>query len=499
MNKCAETGIYDNNKIAVIMFTFSNRNDNVIIINNVTQKGTFQYRYVFGQRSVRQITKSGEQITVGEFKDELPQFSPFLEGYAVAGNKLCKLTKSSTHEEITAALTSSMTLKVATAEVLDNCLKYGVPLKDELNFGVVHVGWSGSAYVLTEMLSLVPLRTLNPEMLSVSISVTEGKFKVVDVLYAPIVNKNTLDNAISGMATYSQISEMIDAKVAPLEAKIEDLSKTNIEPLPADSITATPVNDETKDFVVTGTIAVEKVYITGKSVALNEVKIADDNRMMLNAVKEVSSKGMQISGAYTKEKGNTIVSVKESEYVTFKDLVIDATTYNAIEIGLSSDKLPKYVTFENCHFAGKFDNNAILVFGTQNNAVINLVNCTFDDVSNGLRISNNKNVHVTVNITNCVCKKWESRENMKQFAGMVICEDYTSGKGKEAENNLFAPDKVTINFINFIGPDGKKLVKPKDMSTILGTGEFSQLLYVYYDVAGFQAYDAAKYPTVNIL
>lgn len=310
---------------------------------------------------------------------------------------------------------------------------------------------------------------------------------------------NSLQEKFDNLVGYQEVESMIAAKIAPLETKIEDLSKTNIEPLPADSITATPVNDETKDFVVTGTIGVDKVQISGKSVSLNEVKIADDKRMVLNAVKEVSSKGMQISGAYTKDKGNTIVSVKESEYVTFKDLVIDATTYNAIEIGLNSDKLSKYVTFENCHFAGKFTNNAILVFGTQDNAVINLVNCTFDDVSNALRISNSKNVHVTVNITNCVCKKWESRENMKQFAGMVICEDYTSGEGKEVENNLFAPDKVTINFINFTGPDGKKLVKPKDMSTILGTGEFSQLLYIYYDVAGFQAYDAAKYPTVNIL
>ena len=312
---------------------------------------------------------------------------------------------------------------------------------------------------------------------------------------------NSLQEKFVNLVGYQEVESMIAAKIAPLETKIEDLSKTNIKPLPADSITTTPVNDETKDFVVTGTIGVDKVQISGKSVSLNNVELGNEQRMVLNAVKEVSSIGMQISGAYTKKKGNTIVSVKESEYVTFKDLVIDATTYNAIEIGLNSDNVPKIVTFENCHFAGKFDNNAILVFGTQDNAVINLVNCTFDDVSNALRISNSKNVHVTVNLTNCVCKKWDSRD---QWAGAVICEDYTSRTPeKEAENNLFAPEKVTINFINFVGPDGKKLVKPADIATICGTKTQNQLVYVCHDSKASEEqvrpYDKSIYPTINIM
>lgn len=336
------------------------------------------------------------------------------------------------------------------------------------------------------------------EMIPVAINEKNNHVEIAQIKeYA----NNSLQEKFDNLVGYQEVESMIAAKIAPLETKIEDLSKTNIEPLPADSITATPVNDETKDFVVTGTVGVDKVQISGKSVSLNGVKIADDKRMILNAVKEVSSKGMQVSGTYTKDKGNTIVSVKKSEYVTFKDLVIDATTYNAIEIGLNSDKLPKYVIFENCHFAGKFTNNAILVFGTQDNAVINLVNCTFDEVSNALRISNSKNVHVTVNLTNCVCKKWDSRD---QWAGAVICEDYTSGTPeKEAENNLFAPEKVTINFINFVGPDGKKLVKPADIATICGTKTQNQLVYVCHDSKASEEqvrpYDKSIYPTINIM
>ena len=73
----------------------------------------------------------------------------------------------------------------------------------------------------------------------------------------------------------------------------------------------------------------------------------------------------------------------------------------------------------------------------------------------GLKLDNK------VNIINCTCKKWDSRN---VWAGFVICEDYTSKTSElEDANNLFAPDKITINFVNFVGPNGKKLVAPEDL------------------------------------
>lgn len=312
---------------------------------------------------------------------------------------------------------------------------------------------------------------------------------------------NSLQEKFDNLVGYQEVESMIAAKIAPLETKIEDLSKTNIEPLPADSITATPVNDETKDFVVTGTIGVDKVQISGKSVSLNNVELGNEQRMVLNAVKEVSSTGMKLSGVYTKDNGNSMISIKNSEYVTFKDLVFTPSeAYNGIEIGLSSDNVPKIVTFENCHFAGKFANNPIIVFGTQDNGVINLINCTFDDVSNGLRISNHKNVRCTVNIINCTCKKWDSRD---KWAGFVLGEDYTSKTSElEDANNLFAPDKITINFVNFVGPNGKKLVAPEDLATICGTQDQNQTVYICLDSGRpdyIRPYSKEYYPTINIM
>ena len=132
-------------------------------------------------------------------------------------------------------------------------------------------------------------------------------------------------------------------------------------------------------------------------------------------------------------------------------MVFDSNNvYNGIEIGLRSEILPKSILFENCQFLGKFSNNAILIFGTQDNAVININNCYFEDLSNPFRLSNRLNVKCTMNITNCKIDKWDVNS---PWQGMLLMQDYTSGDADKAnENNLFAPEKVTINVINTIGP-----------------------------------------------
>ena len=46
---------------------------------------------------------------------------------------------------------------------------------------------------------------------------------------------------------------------------------------------------------------------------------------------------------------------------------------------------------ENLDFNATLSNNAILIFGTQNNAYIQIKNCHFSDVSNCVRLSNKIN------------------------------------------------------------------------------------------------------------
>jgi hypothetical protein len=116
-------------------------------------------------------------------------------------------------------------------------------------------------------------------------------------------------------------------------------------------------------------------------------------------------------------------------------------------------------------------------------------------VSNALRISNKTNTRGTFIFENCAFNQWDSDLN---YAGAVICEDYTSKSPEaEAENNLFAPEKIKIRFINCTGPDGNVLSGESDPSVYCGSKDENQIMYVYNDYGGALAYDSARYPEVT--
>lgn len=285
-------------------------------------------------------------------------------------------------------------------------------------------------------------------------------------------------------------------RVGRMEDKVAALEKTNTEPVAAEAANALNLTDVTKDYVVSGDIA-KAAAISGKTVTLKDVAV-NDATLALNAEKDVELKSVNLTGTYPSNKGKVIKN-DNAEYVTVKDSTFDASAaYNMVEIGLEGTTLPKGVLIENCKFTGNYTNNAILIFGTQDNAVININNCYFEHVSNVLRLSNKTNAkNVTVNITNCKCDHWDTNP---QWAGLLICQDYTSGSTEKAEeNNLFAPDKITINVSNLITPDGTLLEAPKDMATIAGSFDDKQVFYLSDNYRGSVAYDAAKYPAINIL
>ena len=194
------------------------------------------------------------------------------------------------------------------------------------------------------------------------------------------------------------------------------------------------------------------------------------------------------------------ISEEENEtgsIIKINNSTFNMTGYNCIEIGLNTDntKLPKEIVIEDLDFSAKLSNNAILIFGTQDNAVITLKNCHFSSVSNCLRLSNKSNAsNVTCNIIDCTCDAWDTDP---MWSGFMIFEDYTSGnKEKEEENNLFAPDKITVNFINCIGPNGK--IFSEDPKNVCGTGNAdTQILYVYNDYGGSVPYEESRYPKVT--
>lgn len=301
------------------------------------------------------------------------------------------------------------------------------------------------------------------------------------------------------VAGLSNTLEALNATVQILQSKVDVLTKTNTEVVSVDG-SAGELKDSSKDYIVSGSIN-ENAEIVGKSTSLKSIKVSDNARLKLNAG-DVEAKDLNISGSFPKANGNTVISVNNAEFIVFKDMVFDASeVYNGIEIGLASNSvLPKNILFDNCKFQGEFSNNAILVFGTQDNAIITLNNCYFEKISNALRLSNKSNASgVVVNINNCTVDQWETRA---PWQGFLICEDYTNKTEEEFNaNNLFGDGKITVNFNNLVHAGVK--INPADPASVCGTKNESQVVMVCQDaVAGPESdyclsYDAAKFPVVS--
>lgn len=304
---------------------------------------------------------------------------------------------------------------------------------------------------------------------------------------------------LEDVAGLSNTLEALNATVQILQSKVDVLTKTNTEVVSVDG-SAGELKDSSKDYIVSGSIN-ENAEIVGKSISLKSIKVSDNARLKLNAG-DVEAKDLNISGSFPKANGNTVISVNNAEFIVFKDMVFDVSeVYNGIEIGLASNSvLPKNILFDNCKFQGEFSNNAILVFGTQDNAIITLNNCYFEKISNALRLSNKSNASgVVVNINNCTVDQWETRA---PWQGFLICEDYTNKTEEEVNaNNLFGDGKITVNFNNLVHAGVK--INPADPASVCGTKNESQVVMVYQDaVAGPEddyclSYDAAKFPVVS--
>lgn len=304
---------------------------------------------------------------------------------------------------------------------------------------------------------------------------------------------------LKDVAGLSNTLEALNATVQILQSKVDVLTKTNTEVVSVDG-SAGELKDSSKDYIVSGSIN-ENAEIVGKSISLKSIKVSDNARLKLNAG-DVEAKDLNISGSFPKANGNTVISVNNAEFIVFKDMVFDASeVYNGIEIGLASNSvLPKNILFDNCKFQGEFSNNAILVFGTQDNAIITLNNCYFEKISNTLRLSNKSSASgVVVNINNCTVDQWETRA---PWQGFLICEDYTNKTEEEVNaNNLFGDGKITVNFNNLVHAGVK--INPADPASVCGTKNESQVVMVCQDAVANPegdyclSYDAAKFPVVS--
>ena len=308
------------------------------------------------------------------------------------------------------------------------------------------------------------------------------------------ISEYTINNLIDEkLINVNNAITLLNDKVSILENKYNMILEENSESV-ADFVGGDTINDTTKSYSVSNANIESNSTINAKNIVLNDSTLSNNARLKVNS-NNIEVNNLNISGDFPKENGNSVISLNDADYVVFKDMTFNSNNvYNGVEIGLNSEKLPKNILFENCKFEGTFSNNAILVFGTQNDATITLSNCTFDKLSNALRLSNKSNASgVTVNIINCSVNQWE--ETNKEYGGFLICEDYTSDASSVDSNNLFGNGKITVNFMN-LTYKGEKVIY-SNASRCCGTKDENQVVYVYADNVGFVNYSEDKYPIVT--
>lgn len=318
--------------------------------------------------------------------------------------------------------------------------------------------------------------------------------KVTDVL-ATIFStlKDVEDSAISVVGDGKSINVTDDAEKATkkiLSLKSEESTKETVDNGHIEVVNNSENGVYGQMYYMTNVESVSGNITNGKvsgdSVSIYNATVKDDVRLNIVAEDDVEIEDLTFSGDFPEKTSNAIASINGGSTVTIKDMTFDSTVtgYNALEIGLSATECPKYINIENCNFNGIMSNNAILIFGTTDNAVINIKNCYFKSVSNVLRLSNKLNAkNVVVNVTDCSVDQWDTNP---LWEGFLICEDYTSKSvEKEKENNLFGNGKITVNFTN-LTYKGEKVMSETP----------NRVTYVYNDKGGTVT-DADYVPVVT--
>lgn len=322
---------------------------------------------------------------------------------------------------------------------------------------------------------------------------------VTDNISTILEHEEHLDNQIENINTFLEEAAspvefaVLTDRLGVLEDKVEDLM---VKGLPETTLTGNVTSSV--DILVSGPIQVSS-KITAPSITIRNSTVSNNARLSLVSEEEIVLKSTSFEGDFGRRQGgNTIVSLNTPDDVTVKHINFSTpatgTTYNAIEIGLT--KQPKNILIENCVLYDKFENIPIIIYGVQNDAVININNVQFGRVSNCIRFSNSLNATgVTFNITNCSCAQWNIDDD---WSGMFLFEDYTSSASAVAENNLFSPEKVKINISNFKYKD-EKIEMPADLAEICGTRNYAtQIFYIWNDKESFVPYTHERYPDIRI-
>ena len=212
--------------------------------------------------------------------------------------------------------------------------------------------------------------------------------------------------------------------------------------------------------------------VTGANVTIENVRFGDNAALVVNTTGDFTLTNCQFAPdtEYGKD-GN--VGVRTAVYLkiggtatvtnnTFEG--VDNGYYNAIEFGIGDDHSLKNATISGNTFTKTINNNYFNFYNMQEGAVIKITNNQFllaNKSSNGIRISNNKNVSATFNLDSNTYTYAATSADSK-YEGLILLQDYSK---KDAGTQDFT--KITINITNLTSPEDAK-----------------QILYVYDDQDG---------------
>ena len=203
--------------------------------------------------------------------------------------------------------------------------------------------------------------------------------------------------------------------------------------------------------------------VTGANVTIENVTFGDNAALVVNTTGDFTLTNCQF--APNTEYGKDVnVGVRTAVYLkiggtatvtnnTFEG--VDNGYYNAIEFGIDDDHSLKNATISGNTFTKTIKNNYFNFYNMQEGAVINITNNQFllaNKSSNGIRISNNKNVSATFNLdSNTYTYAATSADS--EYKGLILLQDYSK---KDAGTQDFT--KITINITNLTSPEDAKQI-----------------------------------------
>lgn len=263
-------------------------------------------------------------------------------------------------------------------------------------------------------------------------------------------------------------------------------------------------NDPTKSVAFAGefnstngaSITAKKVAMSGISGSIDAVPVTGATVALLVDAESLNIANSSLEG--TTQQSSNLIEVRGAETMVIKDTTFTGDTYNTLMTGQRTSGYLKELTIENCVFNENCKHINIWFAGFQDNAVLNIKNCTFKTCEQFLCISDHHGAvanNLTVNIEKVTIENYEVGD---AYEGIMFVDDRVCTS--EAQLRSVNPfSKVTINLKN-VTAGGVKLTAA---NFGIGTGTTGQQLY-YYSKSGGGVYpynetNASLFPTVNFV